>query len=163
MKSGGRPASALRAALTAALVALYARAFVVSVGTVAGGSMAPALLAGDRVVVDRLLYAEGLPRAAAAALPVREPRPGDVVWLRSPEEPRTALVKRCIAVAGQPFAGAELAPGTLAVVGDRRADSRDSRQFGPVARATLGGRVVLVAWSADRGVVRWRRVGRPVR
>ena len=156
-------ALALRAGLVAALVALYARAFVVAAATVPTGSMSPALVAGDRVLVDRMRYAGELPAAVAALLPVREPRPGDVVWLRSPERPDTALVKRCVAVEGERFAGAVLPPGTLAVLGDRREDSRDSRQFGPVARGAVGGRVVLVLWSAADGAVRWRRIGTAVR
>jgi signal peptidase I len=159
----GRAMPACRAGLLAALVALYARAFVVAAATVPSGSMAPALLAGDRVVVDRLLYARGLPAPLAALLPVREVRPGDVVWLRSPERPGQALVKRCVAVGGERFGDARLPAGTLAVVGDRREDSRDSRQFGPVARSAVVGRVVLVLWSAERGEVRWRRIGAAVR
>jgi hypothetical protein len=154
---------ALRAGLVAALAALYARAFVVAAATVPTGSMSPALLAGDRVLVDRMRYAQALPAAVATLLPVREVRPGDVVWLRSPERPGSALVKRCVAVAGERFDGALLPPGTLAVLGDRRADSRDSRHFGPVARAAVGGRVVLVLWSAEDGSVRWRRIGARVR
>jgi signal peptidase I len=156
-------AAALRASLVAALVALYARAFVVAAATVSSGSMAPALLAGDRVLVARMLFARELPAALAPLLPVREVRAGDVVWLRSPEPPGTALVKRCVAVSPEPFAGAPLPPGTVAVVGDNRADSRDSRRFGPVGRAAIGGRVVLVLWSAGSGGVRWGRLGVAVR
>jgi signal peptidase I len=145
-----------RVLVAAALVALYARAFVVAAAVVPTASMAPALLAGDRVLVDRMLYADGAPRALARLLPVRAPWRGDVVWLRSPLDPRVTLVKRVAALAGEPFAGAPLPPEHFAVLGDRRAESLDSRRFGPVADSALGGRVCLVLWSAD-AAGRWRR------
>jgi signal peptidase I len=162
---GSRLAGALRAALYAALLALFARAFVVAAAIVPSGSMRPTLLPGDRVLVDRLLYAEGVPAPLAALLPVRPPRAGDVVWLRSPEDPRAALVKRCAVLPGGDFAGRRLAPDELAVLGDDRDDSRDSRVFGPVPRGALEGRVVLVLWSrgGESDAARWRRVGRLVR
>jgi len=73
-----------RALVVGSLVALFARTFVAAAAVVPTGSMAPALAAGDRVLVDRLVYAAGLPAPLAAWLPVRPPRVGDVVWLRSP-------------------------------------------------------------------------------
>ncbi|KAB2969203.1 MAG: S26 family signal peptidase, partial [Thermoanaerobaculia bacterium] len=48
---------AARAALLAVLAALFCRAFVLEIRVVAGASMSPALLPGDRVLVDRLIYA----------------------------------------------------------------------------------------------------------
>ena len=145
-----------RALLAATLVALYARAFVVAAAVVPTSSMAPELLAGDRVLVDRMLYAADLPEALAALLPVRAARRGDVVWLRSPLDPRLTIVKRVAALAGESFAGSPVPAAHFAVLGDRREDSLDSRRFGPVADGALGGRVVLVLWSADADG-RWRR------
>ncbi len=160
-----RIAAVLRAATLAALCALFARAFVVAAAIVPSGSMQPTLLPGDRVLVDRMLYADDLPAPLAAILPVRAPAVGDVVWLRSPEEPGAALVKRCARLPGDSFAGRRLAAGELAVLGDNRDDSRDSRSFGPVPFRSLEGRVLLVLWSragAGEGP-RWRRVGTLVR
>ena len=160
----GRGAALARAALVATAVALFVRTFVLAPALVPSASMAPALLAGDRVLVNRMLYAGPLPAALAPLLPAREPRRGDVVWLRSPEDGVTNLVKRCAAVGGDSFGGRSLSPGELAVLGDRRQDSRDSRHFGPVARAAVTGRVSWVLWSRPRGgAVRWRRILRAVR
>ena len=39
----------------------------------------------------------------------------------------------------------------LALVGDARAQSHDSRAFGPVERSALAGRAVLVLWSRAPG------------
>lgn len=161
--SSAATVATLRAALVATLVALYTRAFVVAAAIVATASMEPTLLAGDRVLVDRMLYAQRLSRPLAAILPVRGVEVGDVVWFRSPERPELALVKRCTAIEGELWGDAMLAPGTLAVEGDRRDNSRDSRAFGPIPRASVGGRVALVLWSAGPAGLRPERTARVVR
>jgi signal peptidase I len=165
LSARGRLASALRAVLVAALVALFARAFVVAAAIVPSGSMRPTLLPGDRVLVDRWLDAADLPAALRALLPVRALAVGDVLWLRSPENPAASLVKRCAAVAGDRFGGRLLGAGEIAVLGDNRTDSRDSRAFGAVPARAAQGRVLLVLWSrAEAGEApRWQRIGRRVR
>lgn len=86
---------------------------------VRGESMAPGLLPGDRLLVSAL-----------ASL-----RPGDVVALRDPRDPRRVLVKRVASIDDR----ARL----LVVRGDNPAASTDSREFGPVALRLLLGRCVL--------------------
>ena len=90
---------------------------------VAGASMAPALLPGDRLVVI------GLPW-----LPQPWPERGAVVALRDPRLPGRILIKRVAAV--------DRVLGTLEVLGDHREASTDSREFGPVPRSSLVGRAV---------------------
>jgi len=159
--SGGL-ATAARAVLVATLAALYVESFVVGAARIPSGSMEPTLLAGDRILVDRIIFSAA--GRWSALLPVRQVARGDVVWFRSPEDPEMALVKRCVALAGDRFGGETLASGRLALVGDHRENSRDSRFFGSVARDAVGGRVFLVLWSAETGAgVRWRRVLRVVR
>ncbi len=155
--------SAARACLVATLLALYLKTFLLAAAIIPSASMEPTLVPGDRVLVNRMIFVAP-PPPGAQFLPLREVRRGDVLWLRSPEDPTSALVKRCTAVAGDRFAARTLAPRTLAVEGDNRANSLDSRSFGPVARAAVGGRVFLVLWSArPRGGVRWPRLLRLVR
>jgi nickel-type superoxide dismutase maturation protease len=102
---------------------------------VMGGSMAPALLPGDRLVVV------GCPR-----LTVPWPEPGAVVALPDPTEPTRTLVKRVATI--------DRRAGTLEVVGDARHASTDSRSFGPVPRSSLLGRAVYrYAPPARRGPV----------
>ena len=79
---------------------------------VAGGSMAPALLPGDRLVVV------GLPWGLQPW-----PRVGAVVAVRDPRDSRRVLVKRVSAV--------DREAGTIFVVGDAPDVSTDSRTFGP--------------------------------
>jgi nickel-type superoxide dismutase maturation protease len=90
---------------------------------VAGSSMSPALLAGDKVVVL------ALPQSLS-----RWPRPGEVVALRDPRDTSRVLIKRVASV--------DPRSGTLVVAGDARDASTDSRQFGPVPRSSVVGRAV---------------------
>ena len=112
--SGGR--CTVRRRVAAAVVVLVTAALWRSVRRfeVTGSSMAPALLAGDRLVVV------GLPW-----LPQPWPEPGAVIAVRDPRLPSRILIKRVAAV--------DRRHGTLEVVGDRRAASTDSRTFGPVS------------------------------
>jgi nickel-type superoxide dismutase maturation protease len=91
---------------------------------VAGLSMAPALLPGDRVLVLR----------------VRRPRVGEVVALPDPRLASRVLVKRVAAVDGS----------RLTLLGDNPGQSTDSRTFGPVDRADIHGRVVYRYWPPER-------------
>ena len=84
---------------------------------VAGSSMAPLLLPGDRLLVVSLLRL----------------RVGDVVALRDPRDAGRVLVKRVASLRG----------GTVEVLGDNAAASTDSRTFGPVPLRALLGRAVL--------------------
>jgi nickel-type superoxide dismutase maturation protease len=107
-----------RTAAVAALATLAAAvAWAVRRVEVAGDSMAPALLAGDRLVLLRLARV----------------RPGDVVAVRDPRDPGgRVLVKRLAALTGD---------GML-LLGDNQPASTDSRSFGAVPRALLLGRCV---------------------
>lgn len=136
--------------LVALLLALWVRTFLCQLVLVPSASMAPALVAGDRLLVDRLRYAGG-DGPLARLLPVREPAAGEVVVFRSPEERRRLLVKRCVAVGGAAYRGGFVPAGTLALEGDAAADSHDSRSFGPVGRGALVGRGVAVLWSVAPG------------
>jgi nickel-type superoxide dismutase maturation protease len=84
---------------------------------VADTSMQPALRPGDRLVVLRWA----------------RPRRGDIVVLRDPEARSTFLAKR---VADRN------ARGHYVVAGDNPNVSRDSREFGPLPRGLIVGRVV---------------------
>jgi nickel-type superoxide dismutase maturation protease len=83
---------------------------------VSGESMRPAFEPGDRVLV----------------VPAVCVRPGHVVAIRDPRRPDRLLVKRVRSIAS----------GLVDVRGDNQGASTDSRDFGPVPRSSVAGRVV---------------------
>jgi nickel-type superoxide dismutase maturation protease len=115
------PVAAAAAVAGAAVAYLGIR--LISRVQVVGGSMAPALAPGDRLLVIRW------PRLVAPW-----PRPGEVVALRDPRDPARVLVKRVGSV--------DRHKGTVEVLGDDASASTDSRTFGPVSRSLVLGRAV---------------------
>jgi len=97
---------------------------------VQGSSMAPALLPGDRIIVESRSYAQ------------RAPRPGEVVLAVDPREPRRELIKRVAAV------DAEL--GEVELLGDAPDESTDSREFGRVRVDAIRWRAALRYWPPAR-------------
>lgn len=121
-----------RGGLVAGAVALTA-AIAVAVGArpirrveVAGASMSPALLPGDRLLVVRSLGVRWSRRRPLA--------PGDVVAVRDPRLPSRLLVKR--------VADLDHDAGTVWVLGDAPGASTDSRTFGAVPAQAVMGRAV---------------------
>jgi nickel-type superoxide dismutase maturation protease len=111
------------------MAALVAAAAVGALGRsvrrveVAGDSMAPTFVPGDRLVV-----------VARPFGPPSWPPVGAVVAVVDPRDPSRTLVKRVAAV--------DRITGGLDVRGDDPGASTDSRAFGPVPRSSLVGRVV---------------------
>jgi nickel-type superoxide dismutase maturation protease len=81
---------------------------------VAGPSMIPTLVPGDRLLV---------------VPPARQLRPGDLVAFRDPDMPSRLLVKRVVSVTAD----------GVGVRGDNEGASRDSRDFGAVAPEAVVG------------------------
>ena len=102
---------------------------------VEGASMLPTLLPGDW----------------ALAAPVKRLERGDVVVVEHPGRPGYEMVKRLTGVPGDRVGeGRVLGADEYWVEGDHPASSTDSRQFGPVHRAELTAKVLLVYWPAER-------------
>ena len=136
--------------------------FVVQISVVKGHSMEPSLWDGDRLVVDRVFS---------------DLQSGQVVVLRYPRNPRVDFVKRIVGVAGDRvylrqghlYVNGEMVDsewtciedldstvevtvpdGHYFVLGDNRAVSCDSREFGLVAEELVKGRVCVRFWPLDR-------------
>ena len=128
-------------------------------------SMEPNLLPHDRVVVNKFIYR------------FRPPRPGEIIVLRPPTDPRRNYIKRVVAVAGQtvqiesghvyidgrmlrePYLevtttgryGPTVVPADdVFVLGDNRGNSEDSRAFGFVPLRSVIGETILIYWPPTR-------------
>lgn len=97
---------------------------------VQGGSMAPALLPGDRIVVESRSYQS------------RAPRPGEVVLAADPRKSDRELIKRVVTV-DEVAAAADLR-------GDAPDESTDSRDFGAVPLTDIRWRAAFRYWPRER-------------
>lgn len=156
---------ALHTVILAALLALAIRLLVVEPFRVDGPSMEPTLFTGERLLVDKISYR------------LHPPHRGDIVVFRNPRNVKEDYIKRVVALPGdrvemrlgklyvndqpvpEPYVlrdgistyGPEVVPpGYCFVLGDNRANSRDSRFFGPVPLNLIKGRAWLIFWPPAR-------------
>jgi nickel-type superoxide dismutase maturation protease len=124
-----RPFAALLGIAAGAAAGNAARRWL-DVVEVRGGSMAPSLLAGDRLVVESRTYAR------------RAPVPGEVVLAADPRDPQRELIKRVASI--------DAATKTAELLGDAPTDSTDSLEFGPVPVASIRWRAGFRYWPPER-------------
>jgi signal peptidase I len=147
-----------------ALVFGFVRPFVLEAFYIPSESMVPTLHVGDRVFVNKFVYR------------FWEPERGDIIVFRSVEGEGEDLIKRVIGapgdrvairngvlhVNGEPqqesyvrdgrpleeglYSPTKLSEGEVFAMGDNRANSRDSRFFGPVPIENVEGEAFVVFW-----------------
>jgi signal peptidase I len=88
------------AILIAVILALFIRTFVVQAFKIPSGSMKPTLLIGDHILVNKFIYGVKVPFLNITLIPVKDPKRGDIVVFKFPEDPKKDFIKRVIAVAG---------------------------------------------------------------
>ena len=159
----------------ALLLALFIRTFVVQAFRIPSGSMIPALLVGDQILVDKLVYK------------FRKPERGDVMVFKFPEDETRDFIKRLIGMPGDKLevsnrtvyindkrldesayayhespvqddfhAGLRDNYGPTIIpekkyfmMGDNRENSQDSRFWGFLSEDKIVGRAFIIYWSRD--------------
>lgn len=151
--------------LQTAGLALLTYVCLFHLSVVRGSSMAPSIHDGDRILIDPVSYLFG------------EIERGDIVVLQYPLDPSVDYIKRVVGLPGDEVeieAGAvwvnglrlqepyvlgpdpgtslrvEVLPAHYFVLGDNRARSCDSREFGLVPQGYVRGKVELRVWPPAR-------------
>ncbi|GAB4389249.1 MAG: signal peptidase I [Thermodesulfovibrionales bacterium] len=88
------------AIVTALLLALFIRAFVVQAFKIPTGSMEPTLLVGDHILVNKFIYGIRVPFSDRKVFALSRPERGDIVVFKFPEDPERDFIKRIVAVGG---------------------------------------------------------------
>jgi signal peptidase I len=114
MRVDGRPAEAAReprkkslvreyseAILIAVLLALVIRTLVVQAFTIPSGSMMDTLLVGDYILVNKFLYGAEIPFTPLHLPALREPRRGDIIVFKYPQDEKRDFIKRIVALPGE--------------------------------------------------------------
>ncbi|GBE01692.1 signal peptidase I P [bacterium BMS3Bbin06] len=105
MKKKGVVREYAEAIITALILALIIRAFVVQAFKIPSGSMIPTLLVGDHILVAKFIYGTEIPFTDKKILVFREPRKGDIIVFKYPKDPSRDFIKRVIAVGGDVVEG----------------------------------------------------------
>ncbi len=89
-------------------VVLVLRSFLLEPFRIPSGSMIPTLLVGDFIVVNKFDYGIRLPALNTKVIEIGNPKRGDIVVFRYPENPATPFIKRIIGVPGDRQASRQL-------------------------------------------------------
>ena len=130
---GGRRISIEKTILMAFLAALFIKVFVLDIMIAEGYSMMPAIQPGAIIVVCKVFYGIRPPWTRSYLVRWRTPAVGDVVVFHTPTG--DVAVKRFAQVLPQDM---------FYALGDNAPHSYDSRNYGPVPKDNIIGRVLGV-------------------
>jgi signal peptidase I len=86
--------------LIAAVVALFIRQFVVEAFKIPSGSMIPTLDIGDHLLVNKFIYGPRLPFTDIRIFTWKEPKRGEIIVFKYPENETKNFIKRVIGLPG---------------------------------------------------------------
>ncbi len=164
--------------VTAVILALIVRTFIVQSYHIPSESMKDTLLKGDFLFANKFIYGAKIPFVNWRLPVVREPRRGDVVIFKWPKDKKTDYIKRCIALEGEvieikdktvsidgkkldedytkyirgglnDYGPYRVPEGYIFVLGDNRDNSYDSRFWGPLDKKLLRGEALFLYFSID--------------
>jgi signal peptidase I len=158
--------------VVALLAALLLRTFVIQPYFIPSASMEPTLMVGDKVLVNKLSY-DLHPIHRGDVIVFKKPPDDNTPGIKD-------LIKRVIGLPGETIAGrngqiyingnllnepwlpkvdrdttstfgpVQIPAGEYFVMGDNRADSSDSRVFGPITKSLVVGRAFIKVWPPSR-------------
>ena len=90
----------VEAILFAIILALIIRTFLVQAFKIPSGSMLPTLQIGDHILVSKFIYGIKMPFTGSVLVPIRQPKPNDIIVFQFPKDPKLDYIKRVIGVGG---------------------------------------------------------------
>jgi len=90
----------IEAILVAIVLALFIRTFVIQAFKIPSGSMKETLKIGDHILVNKFIYGVKIPFLQTTIIPITNPKRGDIVVFKFPEDPSKDFIKRVIGVGG---------------------------------------------------------------
>lgn len=93
------------AIITALILALVIRAYVVQAFKIPTGSMVATLLPGDHLLVNKFIFGTDIPFTHMRILTVKDPARGDIIVFKYPEDTSRDFIKRVIGVGGDVIEG----------------------------------------------------------
>lgn len=89
-----------KAIITALILAMLIRAYIIQAFKIPSGSMTPTLLIGDHILVNKFLYGTKIPFSGKRVFMFKKPERGDIMVFKCPENPSKDFIKRVVAVEG---------------------------------------------------------------
>jgi len=86
--------------LIAAIVALFIRQFIVEAFKIPSGSMIPTLTIGDHLLVNKFIYGPRVPFTDTRIFVWKEPKRGDVIVFKYPDDEKKDFIKRVVGLPG---------------------------------------------------------------
>jgi len=86
--------------IIAILIALFIRTFIICAYKIPSRSMAPTILVGDHILVNKFMYGIKIPLLRKTIIPVSNPQRGDIVVFIFPDDRSKDFIKRVIGVSG---------------------------------------------------------------
>ncbi len=86
--------------LSALVIALVIRSFIIEPFKIPSSSMEDTLLIGDHLFVNRFIYGMRIPHTTSRPLAIRKPERGDIVVFVPPHQRRKDFIKRVIGTPG---------------------------------------------------------------
>ena len=87
--------------IIALILVFFIKTFFIQNFKIPSSSMEDTLLIGDHLFAVRFLYGTKIPLTKINILKIRDPKPGDIIVFKYPEDPSKDFIKRCVAVQGQ--------------------------------------------------------------